>query len=231
MVPFAVKYAMYSVKTRLSDVSPNSTSFDKHSSFTERTHRSANAFRFGELAGSRNGSTLPARRIDRNRSGTSCRDRAASTVAHEEHRHRRQSDCEQPVASIPPSGAGSCRPVLRDLSRAIELLRDQLPPPAENRVRLGHLRVTVARPFRPSSFPISARVETFSIGEPQPGWRLCPENSILGGKIFDLQQQILIHQPCHVCEQWGHLIACFHPACIFSDPGCQLLSIILTLRA
>jgi hypothetical protein len=43
---------MNSVKARCSEASPNRMSLERHSSFTERTQRSANAFKFGLRAGS-----------------------------------------------------------------------------------------------------------------------------------------------------------------------------------
>jgi hypothetical protein len=73
-----------------------------------------------------------------------------------------------------------------------------------------------ARPLSPESFPDLAQSGAFGIGEPQPRWGVRPPDSVLGGEIFDLQQQFLIHQPRHLCQQPGHLVACFHPACIFS---------------
>ena len=42
----------YSLRARRSEPSPNRMNLERHSSFTERTQRSANAFRFGLLAGS-----------------------------------------------------------------------------------------------------------------------------------------------------------------------------------
>jgi hypothetical protein len=54
---FAVQNA---VTALLSEDSPNRINFDKHSSFTDRTHLSANAFRFGLLAGNFSGFTPPA---------------------------------------------------------------------------------------------------------------------------------------------------------------------------
>src|SRR5713101_3908946 len=50
----------------LSEDSPNRINLDKHSSFTDRTHLSANAFRFGLLAGNLNGFTPPAFNTSRN---------------------------------------------------------------------------------------------------------------------------------------------------------------------
>jgi hypothetical protein len=55
------------------------------------------------------------------------------------------------------------------------------------------------------------------VREPQSGWRVRPQDSVLGAKILHLKQQFLIHQPRHVRQQTGHLIA-RHPACIFSGP-------------
>src|SRR5581483_2936424 len=51
---------MYWVRARRSELSPKKMSCDKHSSFTDRTQRSANAFRLGLRAGNFSGVTLPA---------------------------------------------------------------------------------------------------------------------------------------------------------------------------
>jgi hypothetical protein len=48
------------------EASPNSTSFDKHSSFVARTHFSAYEFRFGLRAGSGIGFMPPAANVVRN---------------------------------------------------------------------------------------------------------------------------------------------------------------------
>src|SRR5687768_13838885 len=50
---------------RCSEASPNSISLERHPFFTERTHRSAKAFRSGERGGGLGGFTPPSR-IDRN---------------------------------------------------------------------------------------------------------------------------------------------------------------------
>jgi hypothetical protein len=42
---------MNSFSARRNETSPNKMSFDRHSCFTERTHLSAKAFRFGLRAG------------------------------------------------------------------------------------------------------------------------------------------------------------------------------------
>ena len=46
-----------------------------------------------------------------------------------------------------------------------------------------------------------------------------PKDSVLGGEIFDLQQQFLIHQTRHVCQKSGQLVTGVHPTCIFSGLG------------
>src|SRR5215472_13762458 len=53
------------VSARRNEASPNKTSFDKHSLLTERTHRSANAFRFGLRGGSRRHLTAPVASVFR----------------------------------------------------------------------------------------------------------------------------------------------------------------------
>src|SRR5215472_16510738 len=60
------KWSIYSVKARRNDSSPKKINRDRHSSFTERTQRSANAFRFGLRAGNFRGLTLPASITSRN---------------------------------------------------------------------------------------------------------------------------------------------------------------------
>lgn len=55
--------------------SPNGTTFDRHSSRTERTNRSAYAFRFGLRAGNRTLLTLEAPSIVWNAAVTAGRDR------------------------------------------------------------------------------------------------------------------------------------------------------------
>jgi hypothetical protein len=57
---------MYSVSARRSDPSPNKISLDRHSCFTERTHRSANAFKFGLCGGKTTGRTPADRNTFRN---------------------------------------------------------------------------------------------------------------------------------------------------------------------
>src|SRR5262249_35540014 len=47
----------YSFSARRSEHSPKRITLDKHSSFTDRTQRSAKAFKFGQRAGSASGST------------------------------------------------------------------------------------------------------------------------------------------------------------------------------
>src|SRR5260370_9246931 len=51
---------------RRNEPSPNRMSFDRHSSFTVRTQRSAYEFRFGLRAGSRRHLTPPAASVSRN---------------------------------------------------------------------------------------------------------------------------------------------------------------------
>ena len=46
-----------------------------------------------------------------------------------------------------------------------------------------------------------------------------PQDSVLSGEILDLHEQFLVHQSRHVCQETGHFIRCFHPACIFSSRG------------
>src|SRR5215471_13561129 len=53
-------------KARRNECSPKTINRDRHSSFAERTQRSANAFRFGLRAGNFRGLTLPARITSRN---------------------------------------------------------------------------------------------------------------------------------------------------------------------
>src|SRR5260370_4713823 len=50
---------MYCCKARRSEDSPNRMSLERHSSFTDLTQRSANAFKFGLLAGKQIVLTLP----------------------------------------------------------------------------------------------------------------------------------------------------------------------------
>jgi len=57
--------------------------------------------------------------------------------------------------------------------------------------------------------------ELAAAAEVEPRWRVRPQ-AVLGGEIFDLQQQFPIHQARHVCQQSGQFIACLRPACIFS---------------
>jgi hypothetical protein len=71
--------------------------------------------------------------------------------------------------------------------RAIELLRDQLPEPAENRLRFCDLR-DFRQGLSPESLPDFGQSGAFRIREPEPGWRVRPQDSILGGEILDLQQ-------------------------------------------
>ncbi len=73
------KCATYSVSARRSDASPNKTSLDRHSSFTERTHRSANAFKFGLCCSKATGRT-PADFSTFRNAGHSYRGRVADTV-------------------------------------------------------------------------------------------------------------------------------------------------------
>src|SRR5215831_14674746 len=72
---------MKAVRARRSEASPNKISFDKHSSFADRTHLSAYAFRFGLRAGSGIGFIPPAFSVARNTEQNSCRDHAMRTVA------------------------------------------------------------------------------------------------------------------------------------------------------
>src|SRR5215831_14164103 len=57
---------MKAERTRRSEASPNKISFDKHSSFADRTHLAAYAFRFGLRAGSGIGFIPPAFSVARN---------------------------------------------------------------------------------------------------------------------------------------------------------------------
>jgi hypothetical protein len=45
---------------------------------------------------------------------------------------------------------------------------------------------------------------------------MCSEDSILGGKILDVQQQLLIDEPADVRQNPSPVMT-FHPRCIFSD--------------
>jgi hypothetical protein len=42
----------------------------------------------------------------------------------------------------------------------------------------------------PESFPDLTQSGAFGIGEPQPRWRVRPQDSVFGGEIFDLKQQV-----------------------------------------
>jgi hypothetical protein len=106
-----------------------------------------------------------------------------------------------------PTGIGA-------VLRAIELLRHQLSKPPEDGLgfcHLGYFRQTLsAKPFADLG-----KRGALSVREPKPGRRVSPENAVLSNNIFDLKQQFPIHQPRHVRQQTGHLVA-FHPTCIFS---------------
>jgi len=54
----------YALSARRSDASPKRITRSKHSSFIERTNRSANALQFGARTGQRTGFTPCARQID-----------------------------------------------------------------------------------------------------------------------------------------------------------------------
>jgi hypothetical protein len=98
----------------------------------------------------------------------------------------------------------------------MEFLRHQLAKPAKDRLWLCDLG-DFSQTLSPESLPDLDQSGTFRIREPQPRWRVRPQDSVLSGEILDLQQQqFLIQQPRHVCQQTGHLTPCFLPACIFS---------------
>ena len=59
MVALGRKWSTYSLSARRKERSPKRMTFDRPSSFTDRTQRSAQAFRFGLRAGSVSGSTWP----------------------------------------------------------------------------------------------------------------------------------------------------------------------------
>ena len=77
-------------------------------------------------------------------------------------------------------------------------------PTAENRLGPSHLR-DFRQALAPESFPDFAQSGAFGITEPQPRWRVRPQHSVLGRETFDLQQQFLIDQPGHVCQQASQL--------------------------
>jgi hypothetical protein len=66
VVAFAVVVLDVLGQGRRNEFSPKRIARDKHSSFTDRTQRSANAFRFGLRAGNFSGRTLPALITSRN---------------------------------------------------------------------------------------------------------------------------------------------------------------------
>jgi hypothetical protein len=99
--------------------------------------------------------------------------------------------------------------------RTVELLRHQFPEPAEDRLGFGDQGYFLQS--LPPQLPADLRQHgALVIREPQPSWRMCPEDPVLRDKIFDLKQQLLIDQPRHVRQQTSHLVT-FHPVCIFSD--------------
>ena len=98
--------------------------------------------------------------------------------------------------------------------RAIGLLRHHFPEPAEDRLGLrdqGYFRQSLP----PQPLADLSQRGPFFIREPQPSWRMRPENPVLGGEILDLKHQFLIDQSSHVGQQACPLVV-LHPIWIFS---------------
>ena len=67
--------------------------------------------------------------------------------------------------------------------RAIELPRHQHAKPAENRLGLCHLD-DFRQSFPPKLFPDFGQSGAFRVRQPQPGWRMRPQDSVLGGEVI-----------------------------------------------
>ena len=112
--------------------------------------------------------------------------------------------------------------------RAIKLLSHELPEPAQNRFRsscCSNLLETLSA----KSFADLRQRERLFVGQPQPIWQMCSEDSNLGGKILELQQQLFIDEPAGVRQKLSPVVTIHHVASLKS-PALHYLVNILTLR-
>ena len=98
--------------------------------------------------------------------------------------------------------------------RAVELLRDQLAPPVEDRLGFCNLRYC-GQALASEPLADFCQRAPLCIGQTEPPWQMRSQNPVLGRKILDLKQELLIYEPKHVREQAGHLVT-LHTARIFS---------------
>jgi len=79
----------------------------------------------------------------------------------------------------------------------IELLGDEPSIPRQDGVRLGNAGDLSER-FASYTPPDLGEDGALGITPPQSRWQLRPQNTVLRGQIFILQQKLLVHRPRHV---------------------------------
>ena len=77
-------------------------------------------------------------------------------------------------------------------------MRNQLPIPGEEGIRLGHA-CDLLEGFSTESFGDLGQSGSLRIGQPESGRQMRSEDAILGRQVFVAQQQFLIDETCHKC--------------------------------
>ena len=105
-------------------------------------------------------------------------------------------------------GAAWILPVLG----AIELLGDQPSIPGQDGVGFGDAGDLSER-FASQALPDLGEGGTLGIAQPQSRGQLRPQNTVLRGQIFILQQKLLVHRAGHVRQQ-SHPLLVPHADCL-----------------
>jgi hypothetical protein len=109
---------------------------------------------------------------------------------------------------------------------AIELLGDEPSIPGQDGVGLGDAG------YRSECFASQALTDlgeggALGIAQPQSRWQLRPQNTVLCGQIFILQQKLLVHRARHVRQQ-PHPLLVPHADCLSYSAASEFS--ILTIR-
>ena len=110
-------------------------------------------------------------------------------------------------ASTARRNRGSAR--IRPTFGTVELLGNQPAVPGQDGIRKSDAMRPAEGLLRPSLLPISARVERSGSESRKRGGKMRPQDAILGNQVLILQQQALVHQAGHVCQQ-SHPFAISH---------------------
>ena len=93
----------------------------------------------------------------------------------------------------------------------IELAGDKPPVPGEDGVWFGHAG-HLLQSFASESLADLSKRASLRIRQPQPGWQVRPQNSVLRRQVLVLQKQFLVRQSRDIRQETSLLIA-LHANC------------------